>query len=44
MSRCLNFGIGIQFAALGASAWRECRTRGLGQNIPSDWFLESLQP
>jgi alanine dehydrogenase len=39
-----NFGIGIQFAALGAAAWRECRARGLGQDIPSDWFLEALQP
>jgi alanine dehydrogenase len=39
-----NFGIGIQFAALGACAWRECRSRGIGQDIPSDWFLESLQP
>jgi len=39
-----NFGIGIQFAALGACAWRECHARGLGQDIPSDWFLESLQP
>jgi alanine dehydrogenase len=39
-----NFGIGIQFAALGACAWRECRARGLGHDIPSDWFLESLQP
>ncbi|MFI5266924.1 MAG: ornithine cyclodeaminase family protein [Chloroflexota bacterium] len=39
-----NFGIGIQFAALGARAWRECRACGLGQDIPSDWFLESLQP
>jgi alanine dehydrogenase len=39
-----NFGIGIQFAALGAYAWRECAARGLGQDIPSDWFLESLQP
>ena len=39
-----NFGIGIQFAALGACAWQACRAQGLGQDIPSDWFLESLQP
>ncbi len=39
-----NFGIGIQFAALGACAWREARARGLGQEIPTDWFLESVQP
>jgi len=39
-----NFGIGIQFAVLGAAGMREARARGLGQDIPSDWFLESLQP
>jgi len=39
-----NFGIGIQFAALGAYARREAEARGLGQHIPSDWFLESIQP
>jgi ornithine cyclodeaminase/alanine dehydrogenase-like protein (mu-crystallin family) len=39
-----NFGIGIQFAALGAAAWQACREQGIGQDIPSDWFLESLQP
>lgn len=39
-----NFGVGIQFAALGALAFRKARSQGLGQDIPSDWFLESLQP
>ncbi len=39
-----NFGIGIQFAALGARAATAAHERGLGQEIPSDWFLESLQP
>jgi ornithine cyclodeaminase/alanine dehydrogenase-like protein (mu-crystallin family) len=39
-----NFGIGIQFAALGAHAAQTARARGLGQEIPTDWFLESLQP
>ncbi len=39
-----NFGTGIQFAALGARAWRECQARDLGKQILSDWFLETLQP
>jgi alanine dehydrogenase len=39
-----NLGIGIQFAALGAYACQEARAQGLGQDIPGDWFLESLQP
>jgi len=39
-----NLGIGIQFAALGGYAWREAQAQGLGQDIPTDLFLESLQP
>ena len=39
-----NFGVGIQFAALGARAWQLARARGLGREVPTDWFLESLQP
>ena len=39
-----NFGIGIQFASLGERAATVARERGLGREIPSDWFLESLQP
>jgi hypothetical protein len=39
-----NLGIGIQFAALGAYACQRARAKGLGQEIPGDWFLESLQP
>lgn len=39
-----NFGVGIQFAALGARAYQGACERGLGQNLPDDWFLESIQP
>ncbi|HZU05230.1 MAG TPA: ornithine cyclodeaminase family protein [Chloroflexota bacterium] len=39
-----NFGIGIQFAALGARAFEAARARGLGRELPDDWFLESIQP
>ncbi len=39
-----NFGVGVQFAALGAAAWQRARDAGLGQELPSDWFLESIQP
>jgi alanine dehydrogenase len=39
-----NFGVGIQFAALGSRAARLCGERGLGRELPSDWFLESIQP
>ena len=39
-----NFGVGIQFAALGARANEAARDRGLGHEVPDDWFLESIQP
>jgi alanine dehydrogenase len=39
-----NFGIGIQFAALGAVAYAACRDKGLGRDLPDDWFLESIRP
>ncbi len=39
-----NFGVGIQFAALGASAYRAACHQGLGRELPDDWFLEAIQP
>jgi ornithine cyclodeaminase/alanine dehydrogenase-like protein (mu-crystallin family) len=39
-----NFGVGIQFAALGAHAYHAALERGLGRDIPDDWFLEAIQP
>src|SRR5581483_3054874 len=39
-----NFGVGIQFAALGARAYQGARERGLGRELPDDWFLEAIQP
>jgi alanine dehydrogenase len=39
-----NFGIGIQFATLGAVAYEGARERGLGRDLPDDWFLETIRP
>lgn len=39
-----NFGVGIQFAALGARAYEGARECGLGRALPDDWFLEAIQP
>jgi ornithine cyclodeaminase/alanine dehydrogenase-like protein (mu-crystallin family) len=39
-----NFGIGIQFAALGARAYQGARAAGLGRELPDDWFLETIRP
>jgi alanine dehydrogenase len=33
-----NTGVGIQFAAAGALIYEACRKKGLGREIPSEWF------
>ena len=37
-----NTGVGIQFAAAGALIYEECRKRGLGRELPSEWFGADL--
>ena len=39
-----NIGIGLQFAALGAAAYQAARAQGVGKEIPTDWFLQSVHP
>jgi ornithine cyclodeaminase/alanine dehydrogenase-like protein (mu-crystallin family) len=39
-----NIGMAIQFAALGAAAYQEARAKGVGKEIPTDWFLQSVHP
>lgn len=39
-----NLGIGLQFAAVGAAVFQEAQARGVGREIPTDWFLESVHP
>ncbi|MBI2088420.1 MAG: ornithine cyclodeaminase family protein [Deltaproteobacteria bacterium] len=39
-----NIGLGIQFAAVGAGVYGEARAKGIGREIPTDWFLESVHP
>jgi len=39
-----NLGIGLQFAAVGAAVYAEAKSRGVGHEIPTDWFLESVHP
>lgn len=39
-----NVGLGIQFAAVGALAYRKARQRGLGRDMPTEWFTESVHP
>ncbi|TMA87789.1 MAG: ornithine cyclodeaminase family protein [Deltaproteobacteria bacterium] len=39
-----NIGIGLQFAAVGAAVFNEAKAKGVGHEIPTDWFLESVHP
>jgi ornithine cyclodeaminase/alanine dehydrogenase-like protein (mu-crystallin family) len=39
-----TIGLGTQFAALGALAHERAKARGIGREIPTDWFLESVHP
>ena len=39
-----NIGIGIQFAAVGHAVYLEAKAKGIGKEIPTDWFLESVHP
>jgi len=37
-----NTGVGIQFAAAGALIYGECKKKGLGRELPSEWFGADL--
>ena len=39
-----NIGLGIQFAALGKAVFDDATAKGLGREIPTDWFLETVHP
>jgi ornithine cyclodeaminase len=39
-----NTGMGIQFAAVCARALQLAEERGLGHEVPTDWFLEETSP
>lgn len=39
-----NIGLGFQFGAVGARVIESARERGLGHEIPTDWFLEDVHP
>jgi len=37
-----NTGVGIQFAAAGALIYEACKKKGLGRELPSEWFGADL--
>ncbi|HEX2228684.1 MAG TPA: ornithine cyclodeaminase family protein [Candidatus Binatia bacterium] len=39
-----NVGTGVQFAAMGYCAYKGAREKGLGKEIPTDWFLQDIKP
>jgi ornithine cyclodeaminase/alanine dehydrogenase-like protein (mu-crystallin family) len=39
-----NIGLGIQFAALGKAVFEQAKSRGVGREIPTGWFLETVHP
>ncbi len=39
-----NIGTGVQFAAMGYCAYHAAKEKGLGKEIPTDWFLQDIKP
>ncbi|HXV84516.1 MAG TPA: ornithine cyclodeaminase family protein [Candidatus Binatia bacterium] len=39
-----NVGTGVQFAAIGYCAYRAAKEKGLGHEIPTEWFLQNIKP
>jgi ornithine cyclodeaminase/alanine dehydrogenase-like protein (mu-crystallin family) len=39
-----NVGLGYQFAAAGSVVYRKAREKGLGRELPTDWFTETVHP
>jgi alanine dehydrogenase len=39
-----NVGTGVQFAAMGYCAYQAAKAKGLGHEIPSEWFMQDIKP
>ncbi|MDH3444954.1 MAG: ornithine cyclodeaminase family protein [Deltaproteobacteria bacterium] len=39
-----NVGTGVQFAAMGYCAFKGAKDKGLGKEIPNEWFLQDIKP
>jgi alanine dehydrogenase len=39
-----NVGTGVQFAAMGYCAYKAAKEKGLGHDIPSEWFMQDIKP
>ena len=38
-----NEGNGLQFAVCGALAYQRATERGVGRELPNDWFLQDIR-
>ena len=39
-----DLGLGLQFASVAGLAWRKARAAGIGHDLPTDWFTETVHP
>lgn len=39
-----NFGLGYQFAAVGALVYQKAKAAGAGRELPTEWFTEDVHP
>ncbi len=39
-----NVGTGMQFAAMGYCAYKAAKEKGMGHEIPGEWFLQDIKP
>lgn len=39
-----NIGLGAQFAAVGAKVYQAAKKKGVGREIPLDWFTQDVHP
>lgn len=39
-----NVGTGVQFAAMGYCAYKAAKEKGMGHEIPNEWFMQDIKP
>jgi alanine dehydrogenase len=39
-----DLGLGLQFAVIGGLVYEAAKTKGLGHDLPTDWFTEDVHP
>ncbi len=39
-----NVGTGVQFAAMGYTAYKAAKEKGFGHEIPGEWFMQDIKP